>query len=165
VPSVYLQEGQQPPVAFTVRSWREHKGLVLLKAQGVDDRNRAEELRGMTVLVREDDLPNLEDGEHYLYEMMGCRVVLKDGSDVGVLEQFFETGGQEVWVIIDEQKREIFLPAVPEFVLDVDLDTSTITIAPPEGLLDIYLAPKKPKKKKNKRPVQTKKPKGSLKKT
>ena len=112
----------------------------------------------MTVLVREEDLPELSEGEHYLYEMMGCRVVLEDGTEVGVLEQFFESAKQEVWVIINEQKQEILLPAVPEFILDIDLDTETITIAPPEGLLDIYLTPDSPKKKKGKRPVRRKKP-------
>ena len=157
VASLYLQDGQKPPAPFTVRSWREHKGLVLLQVQGVDDRNRAEELRGMTVLIREEDLPELDEGEQYLYKMMGCRVVLEDGTEVGVLEHFFENGEQEVWAIVNEQKQEILLPAVPEFVLDIDLDTKIITIAPPEGLLDLYLSPAPSKKKKSKRPVhQTK---------
>ena len=126
---------------------------MLLKLKGVDDRDQAEALRGHTVLVRQDDLPELDDGEHYLYELMGCRVVLEDGTDVGVLEHFYETPGQDTWVIVDGQKREILLPAVPEFVLDVDLDSEVVTIAPPEGLLDIYLSPE-PKKKKTRRPVR-----------
>lgn len=159
VAALHLQDGQKAPKSFTIRSWREHKGMVLLQLKGVDDRNRAEELRGRTVLVRVEDLPELEDGEHYLYEMMGCQVKLEDGTLVGVLENFFENAEQDIWVIVDDQKREILLPAVPEFVLDVDLDTETITIAPPEGLLDIYLSPEPPKKKKGKRPVRRKKPK------
>ena len=105
-----------------------------------------------TVLVHEDDLPELGDDEHYLYEMMGCRVVLEDGTAVGVLEHFFETAEQDTWVIIDDQQREILLPAVPEFVLDVDLDAEVITIDPPDGLLDIYLSPKPKKKKKRPHP-------------
>lgn len=160
VPALYLQDGDKAPASFKVRSWREHKEFVLIQLQGVDDRDRAEELRGRTVLVRDEDLPELEDGEHYLYEMMGCRVVLEDGTPVGVLEEFFETAEQDTWVIIDDQNREILLPAVPEFVLDVDLDAEVIVIAPPEGLLDIYLSPVKPKKKKYVRPPQVKKPKG-----
>jgi len=155
VAALFLQNGKRPPESYTVRSWREHKGLVLLKLQGVEDRNRAEELRGYTVLVREDDLPELDEGENYLYAMMGCRVVLEDGTELGVLDSFFENAGQDVWSIVDEQEREILLPAVPEFVLDVDLDAEVITVNPPEGLLDIYLAPKPPKK--SKRPPRRKK--------
>jgi 16S rRNA processing protein RimM len=157
VPALFLQKGITPPESYTVRSCREHKGFVLLQLHGVDDRNRAEELRGFTVLVREADLPELDEGENYLYEMMGCRVVLEDGSEIGVLDNFFENAGQDVWSILDEQGREILLPAVPEFVLDVDLDAEVIVVNPPEGLVDIYLAPRTTKKK-NKRPSRRNKP-------
>jgi len=161
VGALFLQDGSKSPQPFTVRSWREHKGLILMKLQGVDDRDRAEEIRGWTVLVHEDDLPDLEEGEHYLYQMMGCRVVLEDGSAVGVLENFFETAEQDTWVIVTEEGREVLLPAVPEFVLDVDLDSEVITIDPPEGLLDIYLNPEPPKKKKKrKRPSGRQKAEG-----
>jgi len=141
VPALYLQEGGRPPRPYTVRSWREHKDFVLLTLDGVTDRDQAEALRGRTVLVREADLPEPQEGEHYLYQMLGCRVVLDDGSEVGVLEEFFETSAQDTWVIVDGQGREILLPAVPEFVLDVDLDGGVIVIDPPEGLLDLYLNP------------------------
>ena len=147
VGSLYLQDGNKNPEPFTVRSWREHKGLILLQVQGVEDRDRAEELRGRVVLVQENDLPELEDGQVYLYQMMGCRVALEDGTDIGVLDSFFESSQQETWVIVNEQKQEILLPAVPEFVLDVDLDAGVITVDPPEGLLDIYLSPEPSRKK------------------
>ncbi|MDC0336380.1 ribosome maturation factor RimM [Pseudodesulfovibrio sp.] len=151
VAALFLQDGDKPPQPLKLRSWREHKGLVLLSCEGVDDRDKAEALRGRVVLVREDDLPELDEGEHYLYQMMGCRVQLEDGTDVGVLEHFFETAEQDTWVIVTDDKKEILLPAVPEFVLDVDLDEEVIIIAPPEGLLDIYLNPEPKKKKKPRR--------------
>lgn len=158
VTTLYLQEGDKEPKPVAFGSWREHKGLVLLKIKGVDDRDRADELRGRTVLVREEDLPEPGEGEHYLYQMMGCRVTLEDGTAVGVLEQFFETAEQDTWVIVNDEGVEILLPAVPEFVLDIDLDNETIVIAPPEGLLDLYLTPEPPKAKKPRRRTNKKKP-------
>jgi len=160
VAALFLQKGEGAPEPFVVRAWREHKDLVLLKLEGVDDRDRADALRGRTVLVLEEDLPELEDGEHYLYQMIDCRVVLEDGTDIGVLTGFYETGEQDTWVIVNGDGAEILLPAVPEFVLDIDLDEEVITIDPPEGLLDLYLNPEPPKKKKRKRPPQRKKSSG-----
>jgi 16S rRNA processing protein RimM len=147
VPAIHLREGARQPKPYAVRSWREHKGMVLLTLDGVNDRDMAEALRGREVLVREADLPELDEGEHYLYQLMGCRVVLEDGTVVGVLDQFFETAEQDTWVIVNEAGTEILLPAVPEFVLDVDLDDGVIVIDPPEGLLDLYLNPEPPKAK------------------
>lgn len=158
VAALFLQKGNKPPKPITVKSWREHKGLVLLKCAGVDDRDQAEALRGYDVLIRESDLPELDEGEHYIVDMLGCRVQLEDGTDLGVLEHFYENAEQDTWVIITDDKKEILLPAVPEFVLDVDLDEEIIVINPPEGLLDLYLNPEPPKKKKPRRRTSKKKP-------
>jgi len=156
VPAIHLREAGRTPKARAVLSWREHKGFVLLTLDGVADRDAAEALRGSEVLVREADLPELDGDEHYLYQLMGCRVTLEDGTGVGVLEHFFETAGQDTWVIVNEAGTEILLPAVPEFVLDVDLDSGVIVVAPPEGLLDLYLNPEPPKAK----PVRPKRGRG-----
>lgn len=147
VTALYLQDKGKPPTPHAVRSWREHKGMVLLTLEGVNDRDMAEALRGREVLVREADLPALDEGEHYLYQLMGSRVTLEDGTEVGVLEHFFETGEQDTWVIVNGAGTEIMLPAVPEFVLDVDPDAKVIVIDPPAGLLDLYLNPEPPKAK------------------
>lgn len=157
VAALFLQEESKLPQPFVVRAWREHKGLVLLTLKGVDDRDKAEALRGRTVLVLEEDLPELDEGEHYLYQMIDCRVVLADGTPVGVLTGFYETAEQDTWVIMNDADVEILLPAVPEFVLDVDLDGEVITIDPPEGLLDLYLNSEPKKKKKKRRPARRKK--------
>ncbi|QGY40078.1 16S rRNA processing protein RimM [Pseudodesulfovibrio cashew] len=158
VSTVFLQRDGGRPEPLAVESWREHKGMVLLKCKGVNDRDRVDELRGMAVLIREDDLPEPDEGEHYIVDMLGCRVRLDDGTDVGVLETFYENPGQDTWVIVADDGKEILLPAVPEFVLDVDLDEEVIVIDPPEGLLDLYLNPEPPKKKKPRRRTAKKKP-------
>lgn len=157
VDAVFLREGSKPPQSFTIRSVREHKGLVLLTLEGVSDRDVAESLRGREVLIRESELPEPEDGEYYIRDMLGCEVQLEDGTAIGVLENFYENAEQDTWVIMTEAKVEILLPAVPEFVLDVDLDEEVIVIEPPEGLLDLYLNPDPPKKKKPRRRTNKKK--------
>ena len=152
----YLQEGTKPPQPVALASWRAHKGFILVTVKGVTARDQAEKLRGRDVLLRESDLPELGEGEHYLYQLMGCRVVLEDGTEVGELAGFYETGEQDTWVIVTEAGIGILLPAVPEFVLDIDLDAETILIDPPEGLLDLYLNPEPPRKKKRTPPRRKK---------
>jgi len=149
---LYLSVGKGRPRPFKVTSWREHKDLVLMTSPQISDRDQAEALRGREILVREADLPEPDEGEHYLHQLVGCRVVLEDGSEVGELKGFYETGEQDTWVIENGAGTEILLPAVPEFVLDIDLDAESIVIEPPEGLLDLYLHPDPPKKKKRRAP-------------
>ncbi|WP_432738426.1 ribosome maturation factor RimM [Maridesulfovibrio sp. FT414] len=144
VPCLYLAKKGQKPRRFVVRSFRTHKGRVLLTFEGIDGRDQAEILRGMEIMVREADLPQADDDEVYMYELEGMSVELEDGTVVGTISNFILAPGQETWVITSTAGKEILFPAVEEFVLSVDLDTEKVVIEPPEGLLDIYL--KEPKK-------------------
>ncbi|MGE4292351.1 MAG: ribosome maturation factor RimM [Desulfovibrio sp.] len=142
--AVLLGTGRGKPVRFALRAARGHQDRLLLTLEGVADRNRAEELRGREVFVRESDLPELEDDEFYLRDLLGLDVLLEDGTRLGVLENFLETPGQLVWSIAHDSGKEILLPAVPEFLVDVDPEAGTITVAPPEGLVEMYLTPTAP---------------------
>lgn len=139
VSGVLVRGGGKPDRLRAVVSWRMHQDRVLLRLEGVTDRNRAEELRGAELCVRTSDLPPPDQGEVYLYQLEGCAVRLADGSRVGVLEGFLEIPGQQTWVIRADGGREILFPAVRSFILSVDLDREEVVIDPPEGLLELYL--------------------------
>lgn len=140
--SVLLGTQRGKPTGFKLRAIREHQGRLLLTLEGVADRNRAEELRGREVFVPESSLPELDEDEFYLRDLLGMKVVLENGVQLGVLENFLETPGQLTWSIRHETGREILLPAVDEFVLEVEPDAEIITVAPPEGLVEMYLETK-----------------------
>ncbi|KAB1442769.1 ribosome maturation factor RimM [Pseudodesulfovibrio senegalensis] len=141
VPQVFLDTGKKRPKPLSVKAWRMHKSMVLMTAAEVPDRNAAEELRGMDVLVRTDDLPEIEDGDFYLYELEGFAVSLEDGKDIGILSGFIEAPTQDIWVIATADGREVLLPGVPEFIRDVDPEAQRIFVDPPEGLLELYEKP------------------------
>ncbi len=128
--------GKERPV--TVLTCRPHQGRLLLTVEGVTDRDQAELLRGMEVLVPESDFPELDEGEVYLHEIVGFGVFLEDGAAVGVLEGFLDVPAQEMWVIRSPEGKEILLPATEETVPEIDMDERRIVINPPPGLLDIY---------------------------
>ena len=140
--SVWLQKGKSKPVEHKVVSSRPHKGQELLTLESCRDRNCAEELRNVKVLVPDADLPELTEEEVYLHQLEGMNVVLENGTLVGRITGFQFNLGAEVWVITTEDKKEVLFPATEEFVSDIDIDKSTVTIAPPPGLLELYLSEK-----------------------
>jgi 16S rRNA processing protein RimM len=142
--AVLLGPPERRPASYRIRAAREHKGRLLLTLQGVDDRNRAESLRGLEVRIPKDALPELEDGEFYMDDLLGLRVLLPDGNELGVLERFLETPGQITWVIAHASGREVLLPAVNEFLMELDLDNGIIRVEPPEGLVELYLSQPEP---------------------
>jgi 16S rRNA processing protein RimM len=128
------------PRPHTVRHWRTHHGRVLLTLQEVADRNAAEALRGMDLLLRAQDLPEPDPDEIYLHQLEGCRVELPDGSLLGTLRHVLApTPEQEVWAIETPDGREVLFPAHEDAVLLADPEAGLLRIDPPPGLLELYL--------------------------
>ena len=69
--------------------------------------------------------------------MIGCRVVLGDGSAVGTVRTIDKMNGNFLLVIERAGREDALVPLVPEMVTNVDLAAGTVTIDPPEGLLDL----------------------------
>jgi 16S rRNA processing protein RimM len=135
--------GLARPKPFEVAASRQHTGRMLVTLKGVPDRTAADLLRGAEVYIAEADLPPPDEGEEYLFRLLGARVYLEDGTEVGEFEAILDTPGQITWVIRANGPKgrgeEILFPAVPEFILGLDAKRKKIVIDPPPGLLELYL--------------------------
>ena len=116
---------------FELVSARPAKDAFIVRLAGVTDRNRAETLRGQTVTVSRDDIA-LDEGEFLLADLIGCEVVLLDGSGYGEVAAL-EHGPQDL-LVIHHDAVERLVPLVPEIVVEIDLDAGRIVVDPPEGL-------------------------------
>lgn len=137
---IWLLQGQGNLRPFEVENVRLHKGYPLLALEGIDDRDKAESLRGARIFVPRSSLPPPEEDEAWLEDLVGADVLLEDGKRVGRLDHIEYPAGQEIWAIRDDEGREILFPARPEFISSIDAKAGEVRIAPPPGLLDIYLA-------------------------
>ena len=127
------------PKALDVSSFRPHKDRVLMTFAGVDNRDLAEAFRGDFLLARACDLPRLKPGEVYQFELMGVSVFLKDGRPLGRIKEILCPADREIWVIKTPEGREVLFPVAEQFVVKMDLEAKAVTIAPPPGLLELYL--------------------------
>ena len=120
----------QPAAAETCRI---HKGMALLKLNGVDDRNAAEALRGKELLVRRSDA-HLPEGEYFDEELIGLEVFNGEtGERVGELTKVESYPASKVYTIRGE--KELLVPAVKDaFILGVDLEKNRMDIRVWEGL-------------------------------
>lgn len=121
---------------YKVETIRFHRDAVLLKFVGIDDRNAAEGLRDLLVLVPIDIGAPLEEGEYYTYELMGVSVFTDAGEFIGVIEEIWETGANDVFVLRGSQRGEVLIPDTEEVVQSVDLDAQKMIITAIPGLLD-----------------------------
>jgi 16S rRNA processing protein RimM len=126
-----------PESRYVVESVREHSGRLLVRLEGVADRNAADALRGTLFVVDSEDLPPIEDpDEFYDHQLEGLQVVTTTGIAVGSVAEVLHTAAGELLSIRSEQ-GEVLVPFVSAIVTSVSLTDRTIEIDPPEGLLEL----------------------------
>ena len=127
-----------PQREYVIESAREHSGRLLVRLEGVADRNTAEALRGNIFLVDTADLPPIDDpDEFYDHQLEGLAVVTTDGTVVGNVNEVLHTAAGELLSVISETGAEVLVPFVGAIVTEVSLQNQTIEIDPPDGLLDL----------------------------
>ena len=105
------------------------KGLVA-KFEGVEDRNTAESMRNIDLVIAKTDLPELEAGEYYWHELVGLRVLGTEDELLGTVKAMLATGAHDVLVVTGSGGEERLIPFVAdEIVQDVDLNAATIRVA------------------------------------
>lgn len=130
--SVYIGDPDPKPVA--VEQVRFHKSSVLLKLAGYDDRIDAEKLRAQWLLIPEDEGLPLEEGEYYLYQIIGCTVISDQGQVLGKIVEVIETKANNVFVV-EGPRGELLLPDTEEVIKEVDLENSRVLVHLISGLL------------------------------
>ena len=76
-----------------------------------------------------------EEDEYYIADLLGMKVLLEDGSEFGTLKNVMETGANDVYIVDSVEHGEVLLPAIKECILDVDIETNTMTVHLMKGLL------------------------------
>lgn len=127
-----------PERTFVVESMREHGGRLLVRLEGVADRNAADALRGTLFLVDSASLPPIDEpDEFYDHQLEGLKVRTVDGDDVGVVTEVLHTPGGELLSIRTESGAEVLVPFVTQMVPTVSLADGLVKIDPPDGLLEM----------------------------
>ena len=120
------------PERFLTTDARFHKRVVLMKFVGIHDRNGVEPLLHKELQVTRQDLMPLEEGQHYVFDIIGCRVFDKENNVLGTVTDILKTGSNDVYVVTDEDGKELLLAVIPQVILSVNTDTKTIIADPPE---------------------------------
>ena len=121
---------------YHVEYLRPHQdGYGLLKLAGIDDRNAADLLRQLFVMVALEDAVPLEEGEFYLYQLIGLTVETQEGVSLGVIREVLETGANDVYIVDSPERGEILIPVTDETILKTDIEAGLVVVNLPEGLL------------------------------
>jgi len=119
-------------VPVKLLSARVHKGCIIAVLEGVLSIDDAIAMKNKTVYI-DKDTAKLEDGRYFVADLVGLRAIDFDsGEELGAVRDVLSLPAHNVYLI--EGVREIMVPAVSEFVKEIDMDSGIIKIKLIEGM-------------------------------
>lgn len=115
---------------YAVQHSRVQKTCVLMKLAGIDDVDTAAKFREQIVRIHRDDV-ELPEGSVFIADLIGLRVIA-DGEEIGKVSDILSMPGNDVYVVTGS--REYLIPAVPEFILERNLDEGFVRVKLIEGM-------------------------------
>lgn len=128
-----LDQPVQGKRTLTLESVSTHKGRLLLKFIGLDDRNAAETLRGRKLLVPASQVPPLPDGQYYQFQIIGL-TVQENGQTLGEIIDVLDYTANDIYVLRRTDGTETLIPALKQIVRRIDLVAGVMEVELPEGL-------------------------------
>jgi 16S rRNA processing protein RimM len=111
------------------------KGVLIAKLHGVDDRDRAEALRGLRLYLAREALPPPGEDEYYHADLIGLDAALVDGTPIGRVRAVHDFGAGDTLEIDRPEGPPVMVPFTRAIVPIVDLDAGRLVLDPPPGLL------------------------------
>ena len=112
-----------------------HKNMVLIKFKGIDKVEDAEILRNSYLEVDRENAIELEEGEYFIADLIGMNVLTEENEELGKLEDIFNTGSNDIYVVKNNEGKQILLPAISEVVKEINLKENKIVVHLLEGLV------------------------------
>ena len=120
---------------YEIEQVKYHKNLILIKFVGIDKIEEAEILKGNYLIRDRENEEPLEEGTYYIVDLLGLEVFEEDGNLLGNVEDIYNTGSNDIYVVKNELGKQILLPAIADVIKKIDLENKKITVHLIKGLI------------------------------
>ena len=131
---VYIRRNKEIK-ELQVEEVKYHKNMVLVKFKGIDKVEDAELLRNFYLEVDRENAIELEEGEYFIADLLGLKVLTEENEELGKLEDIFNAGSSDIYVVKSEDGKQILLPAISEVIKEINIEENKIIVHLLEGLI------------------------------
>lgn len=127
----YLKNGEY--IKLTPEKVRFHKNCAIVKFKEINNMNEAETYKGIVLLSDKNE--NLPEDIYYVQDLIGL-TVMGDGNEIGKVCDVLKTGANDVYCVKTAENKMVYIPAVKEFIKEIDIKNGNMEIKIIDGLLD-----------------------------
>ena len=109
--------------------------MVILKLKGIETVEEAEKLRNCYLKIDRKDAIKLEEGQYFIADLLGLDVFLDTGEKLGILDDIFNNGSTDIYVVKNELGKQFLLPYIDEVIKNIDLENEKIIVHIIDGLI------------------------------
>ena len=120
---------------YKIQEVKYHKQMILIKFEGIENPEDADLLRGSYLLINRKDAKPLEEGTYYIVDLLGLEVYTDEGVLLGKVDDIFNTGSNDIYVVKDELGKQVLLPGIDDVIKEVDLENKKIIVHIIPGLM------------------------------
>ncbi len=113
---------------LAVKEAKTHNDVLVVKLQGIDDRDAAVACKGKQIAVPRALLPKLKNEEYYWSDLIGLTVKNQQNVDFGNITDVFATGANDVIVAKSDSGQERLIPYIAQVILAVNLEANTMLV-------------------------------------
>ena len=138
----WLQKENESPLEIELISGYKQPGkeTFIVKLQGINTRNQAEQIKKSKILVKTDKIPKLKKEEYHLLELINLEVKTLENDELKIIGKVINLENEKNNLLVIElfkNQKEVFIPFVKEIVPLVDIKNNFLIINPPNGLLEL----------------------------
>lgn len=130
-----LVEKNKKLVELEVEEAKLHKNQVLLKLKGINDINEAEKLKGCYIKLPREKAKKLPENTYFIADLIGMQVYTDEGNLLGKVDDIYNSGSADIYVVKDELGKQILLPGIKDVIKQVDIDNEKIIVHLIDGLI------------------------------
>lgn len=120
---------------YAIEEVKYNKNLVLLKLKGIDTIEQAEKFKNCYLKINRKDAIELDEDSYFLVDLIGMEVYTESGENLGKLIDVFPTGSNDVYVVKNEEGKQVLLPAIKDVIISVDVQNKKMIVNLIDGLL------------------------------
>ena len=121
---------------YEIENIKYHKDMVILKLKGIDQIEQAELLRNSYLKINRNEEEPLEENTYYIVDLLGLSVYTEEGILLGILDDIYNTGSNDIYVVKDSLGKQTLLPAIQDVIKEIDIENQKIIVHVMKGLLD-----------------------------
>lgn len=120
---------------FEIEKSNYHKNMMILKLKGIDTPEQAESLRNCYIKINRKDARKLPEGTYFIVDLIGLDVYTDEEKLLGTLEDIYNAGSSDIYVVRTSEGKQILLPAIKDVIKKVDIENKKVIVHIIEGLI------------------------------